>query len=92
MFDVGLAGEHLDRLFVWLSLVVSYFMLSFFPRESWVGSGAWFGRFLRICHTYFHIHKMAAMPLYSKIFAKPLLREPVGRLPRTFTSCINSVH
>ena len=41
MFDVGLAGEHLYGrwLFVWLSLVVSYFMLSFFPRG--VLGGIW---------------------------------------------------
>ena len=55
MFNVRLVGDHLygKLLFTWLSLVmslmVSYFMLSFFPHEmSWMKSGTELSLFLRI--------------------------------------------
>ena len=44
MFDVRLAGDHLygnwlfTRLSLVMSLMVSNFMLSFFPRDSWMRS------------------------------------------------------
>ena len=56
MFNVRLADDHLygKWLFTWLSLLmslmVSYFVLSFFPRDvlDWVRSGIELSQFLRI--------------------------------------------
>ena len=54
MFNVRLAGDHLHGkwLFTWLSLVmslmVSYFVLSFFPRDVLDNSGIELSQFLRI--------------------------------------------
>ena len=54
MFNVKLAGVHLYRkwLFTWLSLVmslmVSFFMLSFSHEMSWVRSGTELSQFQRI--------------------------------------------
>ena len=65
MFDVRQAGDHLygESLFAWLSLLVSlmvsYFVLSFFPRdvlgEIWdcqqcPSENMWYFFFLTVCH------------------------------------------
>ena len=54
MFNVGLAGDHLygKPLFTWLSLlislIVSYFVLSFFPRDVFDEICYDLSRFLRL--------------------------------------------
>ena len=54
MFKVRLAGDHLyrkwlfTRLSLVISLMVSYFVLSFSYELSWMGSGTELSQFLRI--------------------------------------------
>ena len=63
MFNVRLAGDHLygEWMFTWLSLVMSlmmsYFVLFFFPLEmSWMRSGTELNQFLRISLPTFSIN------------------------------------
>ena len=69
MLNVGLAADHLfgKWLFTWLSLVmsltVSYFMLSFLPRDAWMRSGTKLSHFLRILLPTFTYHVM----MYSSL-------------------------
>ena len=67
MFNVRLAGDHLygKWLFAWLSLVMSlmmsYFVLSFSHEMSWMRSGTEFSQFLRLfLPTSFNLHNSRA--------------------------------
>ena len=72
MFNVRLAGDHLygKWLCTWLTLVmssiVSYFVLSFFPRNVLIRSGTELGRFLRILTTYASV-SINVVNVYSKV-------------------------